>query len=251
MSTSTATQCRRIHIPGLMAVTLGHVAPATRAGAPSAGQEPTKVACGRIGAAVRRVRTLPAALPRGTVERHGRCRALGTMHTEPELTATTAWPGRYDIDVSNSRIAFCTRHLFGLAPVRAMFAIRSGSADIAEPVTASAIYAEIEAAIFRTANPLRDASVRSARLPDCARFPVITFRSGRVRAGDRALAGELTVRNVTRPVTLSVRRVAVSGDSFTASAAVRIDRTEFGVTGFPGLAARYLDLSVEVRCVRK
>jgi polyisoprenoid-binding protein YceI len=173
------------------------------------------------------------------------------MHTEPELTATTPRPGHYDIDLSKSRITFRTRHLFGLAPVRGIFAIRSGSVDIAEPVTASAIYAEIEAASFRTANPQRDASVRSARLLDCARFAVITFGNGRVRAEDRTLAGELTVRNVTRPVTLSVSQVAVSGDSFTASAAVRIDRTEFGVTGFPGLAARYLDLSVEVRCVRK
>ena len=39
--------------------------------------------------------------------------------------------------------------------------------------------------------------------------------------------------------------------SFTARAAVRIDRTDFGITASRGLAARYLDVSAEFRCVRR
>ena len=39
--------------------------------------------------------------------------------------------------------------------------------------------------------------------------------------------------------------------SFTASGTVRVDRTEFGVTAMRGLAGRYLDLTLEVRCVRR
>jgi hypothetical protein len=39
--------------------------------------------------------------------------------------------------------------------------------------------------------------------------------------------------------------------SFTARAAVRIDRAEFGITALRGLAGRYLDMSVEARCVRR
>jgi hypothetical protein len=42
--------------------------------------------------------------------------------------------------------------------------------------------------------------------------------------------------------------VTTAGQSFTASATVRVDRTEFGVTAMPGLVGRYLDLTVEVRC---
>ena len=38
--------------------------------------------------------------------------------------------------------------------------------------------------------------------------------------------------------------------SFTARATVRIDRTQFGITASRGLAGRYLDTTVEVRCVR-
>jgi hypothetical protein len=42
----------------------------------------------------------------------------------------------------------------------------------------------------------------------------------------------------------------VSPGSFTARATVRIDRYDFGLTASRGLAGRYLDVTVEVRCVR-
>ena len=83
---------------------------------------------------------------------------------------------------------------------------------------------------------------------DAARFPVISFRDGHVCADGRTIRGTLTVREVCRPVSLSIGQVTVAGPSFTASATVRVDRTEFGLTAMPGLAGRYLDLTVEVRC---
>jgi len=79
----------------------------------------------------------------------------------------------------------------------------------------------------------------------------MTFVNGRISADDRVVTGELTFRDVTRPVTLAIRQFTVSGDSFTVTAAVRIDRTKFGVTALRGLAARFLEISVEVRCARK
>ena len=60
----------------------------------------------------------------------------------------------------------------------------------------------------------------------------------------------LTVRGTTRPVTLTIIDCQVARGSFTARAAVRIDRTEFGITAARGLAARYLNLTVEVQCTR-
>src|ERR1035438_6631383 len=95
-------------------------------------------------------------------------------------------------------------------------------------------------------------SVLSPRFLDAAGHPVMTFRSDRIAAGNQALTGTLTVRGTTRPVTLTVTvtRCEVSRGSFTARATVRIDRTEFGITAARGLAARYLDLTVEVQCTR-
>jgi polyisoprenoid-binding protein YceI len=171
------------------------------------------------------------------------------MHAEPEITQAPPL-GRYEIDASQSRVRFRTRHMFGLGPVRGTVAIRSGSADIAEPLADSAIHAEIDTASFRTRNPLRDRSVRSTRFLDAARFPVISFRDGLVCEDGRTVRGTLTVREISRPVSLSISQVTMAEQSFTASATVRVDRTEFGVTAMPGLAGRYLDLTVEVRCAR-
>ena len=171
------------------------------------------------------------------------------MNQDHATSTTTPQLGRYEIDTGRSTVTFRTRHLFGLAPVHGRLAIRGGTVDIAEPLAASAVHAEIDAASFHTRNPQRDASVRSARLLDVARYPVITFISD--RADRQELAGLLTVRGVTRPVSLSIEQSTVSPRSFTVRATARIDRTEFGVTGYRGLAGRYLDLSLEVQCVRK
>ena len=73
----------------------------------------------------------------------------------------------------------------------------------------------------------------------------------RAPADGTTIRGTLTVREVCRPAVLSIGQVTPAGQSFTASAAVRVDRTEFGVTAMPGLAGRYLDLTVEVRCTRR
>jgi polyisoprenoid-binding protein YceI len=173
------------------------------------------------------------------------------MHTEPELTAeTTPQLGRYDIDPDRSAVTFRTRHLFGLAPVRGTFAIRGGTVDITEPVTASAVYAEIETGSFRTGYRPRDRAVRSPRFLNAARYPVMIFSAERLDA-DRVLSGVLTVGAVSRPVSLSIVHYAPSAGSFTARATVRIDRTEYGVTAARGLAGRYLDITVEVQCVRR
>jgi polyisoprenoid-binding protein YceI len=171
-----------------------------------------------------------------------------TTNQDHVTSTTTPQLGRYEIDTGRSTVTFRTRHLFGLAPVRGRFAIRGGTVDVAEPLAASAVHAEIDAASFHTRNPQRDASVRSARLLDAARHPVITFVSDRVDG--RELAGLLTVRGVTRPVSLSVEQHEVSPRSFTVRATTRIDRTEFGITAARGLAARYLDLTVEIQCNR-
>jgi polyisoprenoid-binding protein YceI len=119
---------------------------------------------------------------------------------------------------------------------------------VSEPLTGSRVYAEIDAASFHTGNPLRDARVRSAGLLGAGEYPVLAF-SGAGLDG-QVLAGTLTVREATRPVSVLAEVTGVSPGEFTARAKVRIDRYDFGVTASRGLAGRYLDVSLEVRCVR-
>jgi polyisoprenoid-binding protein YceI len=173
--------------------------------------------------------------------------AAGAMIGTPE-TRVTPRPGRYEIDTSCSAVTFQTRHLFGLAPVRGSFAIRAGTVEVAEPPAGSNVYVRIDPVSFRTGNGQRDDKVRSEHLLDVIRYPVITFRSDGLDGP--ALTGTLTVRNVTMPVTLSIERITLAPGSFNARASTRIDRTEFGVTAYRGMAGRYLDMTIEVRCVR-
>jgi polyisoprenoid-binding protein YceI len=169
------------------------------------------------------------------------------MQAKRDHAPATPRLGRYEIDISCSTVTFRTRHLFGLLPVRGTFTIRTGTIDVAEPLTDSSIRVEIETVSFRTGNGQRDGHVRSAGFLDAGRHPVMTFVSERVDG--TTVTGTLTVRDVARPVSLSIEQSAVSARSFTARATTRIDRTEFGVTASRGLAGRHLDVSLELKCV--
>ncbi|WP_042387119.1 YceI family protein [Streptacidiphilus melanogenes] len=164
-------------------------------------------------------------------------------------TTTALGLGRYVIDPSGSSVTFTTRHLFGLGLVRGSFAIRSGAVELAGPVTASAVTAELDAGSFRTGNDARDATVRSPKLLDTDRHPRIVFVSEQV--SEQEVTGTLTVHGVSRPVRLTVTDTTVSaeGSGFHVRATTRIDRTDFGVTAMRGLAGRHLALTVEVTCV--
>lgn len=169
--------------------------------------------------------------------------------------ATSLQPGRYPIDTSHSVVTFRIRHMFGLGTVRGRLGIRTGKLCIRAPLTDSSVYAEIDAASFLTGNEQRDRSVRSARLLDADRHPVMTFRAddlnGSSISGDlpgSTISGALTVRGVTRPIILLVDQSAVSSGSITARATTRVDRTDFGVTAYRGVAGRYLDVTMEIQC---
>jgi polyisoprenoid-binding protein YceI len=171
------------------------------------------------------------------------------METTPAQAATNPRLGRYDIDPAASTVRFRTRHLFGLAPVRGRFQIRAGTVDVTEPASESRVSVEIDTASLNSRNPARDATVRSARFLDASRYPVMVFVAEKMDGQD--LLGTLTVGAVARPVRLPVEVSDVSAGTFTARGSVRLDRTEFGVTASPGLAARYLDVSLEARCVAR
>jgi polyisoprenoid-binding protein YceI len=157
-------------------------------------------------------------------------------------------PGHYDIDTGGSTVTFRTRHLFGLAPVRGSFAIRRGAVDVTEPFAESAIYVEIETASFRTSNPMRNQAVPSRRFLDARTYPLITFSSDHLDQAAGVISGTLTVRDVQRPVVLSVTASELSGGRLTARATTRIDRHEFGISRARGLAGRYLTLTIAVEC---
>ena len=115
----------------------------------------------------------------------------------------------YKIDPAHSKIAFSVPHLLGTA--RGEFHKFNGSIVVdREHPERSSVTATIQVASIDTQIPRRDTHLLSADFFDAARFPTITFRSRSVRrsgmdTGD--IAGDLTLKGVTRPLTLRVKLV--------------------------------------------
>jgi two-component system sensor histidine kinase DesK len=59
-------------------------------------------------------------------------------------------------------------------------------------------------------------------------------------------AGELTIRQISSPVTLAIDSVEPAGAGFRARATTRVDRYALGVTAAKGMAARHLDIDLAV-----
>jgi polyisoprenoid-binding protein YceI len=156
--------------------------------------------------------------------------------------------GRYRLDPTRSSAAFRTRHLFGLGAVSGTMTVTSGEITIDPAVPQAAVTAAVSAASFNTGSRARDRDVRSARFLDAGQYPDITFRGGNLTMADGCwlLAGQLTVRDVTRPVTLAIESVEASGAGFRARATTRIDRYAYGLTAAKGMAARYLGIDLNV-----
>ena len=128
-----------------------------------------------------------------------------TGATTTTATATTTLTGDYRLDPVHTRIGFSVRHAM-VTKVRGAFNEFEGSGyfDQASPAN-SHVELTINAASIDTRNRDRDAHLRSNDFLAMDEYPEITFRSTSVQAlaEDRyAVSGDLTIRGVTKPVTV-------------------------------------------------
>lgn len=154
-------------------------------------------------------------------------------------TATAAPPKTsWKIDPTHTNVEFAIRHLM-IATVRGRFGDVAGTVQLdAENPDASAVDVTINVASIDTRVADRDAHLRSADFFDVEHFPVITFKSRRVTAaggGDLRVEGDLTIRGVSKPVTLNATeegrgRDPWGGDRAGFSATTKIRRSDFGLT---------------------
>ena len=143
--------------------------------------------------------------------------------------------GTWDIDPVHSDVSFSVRHMM-VSKVRGRFGEFSGQIVTGEDITGSSVQATIDATSIDTNNEQRDNHIRSADFFDVANHPTWTFTSTGVRVddGDLFLDGELTIKGVTRPVTLTLQAEGFGPDAFGGtragfSAATTINRNDFGV----------------------
>jgi polyisoprenoid-binding protein YceI len=157
--------------------------------------------------------------------------------------------GRYRLDPALSSVAFRTRHLFGLAGVKGTMPIVGGDIVLDPAVPEADVTVTLDVAATSTGDTRRDRDVGKPKFLNVDVYPEMTFRAdgpGALRRskGRLSLDGELTVRTVTKRVTLSIDSVETTGMGFRATATARIDRYAFGITAAKGMAARYLTVGL-------
>lgn len=112
--------------------------------------------------------------------------------------------GTWVIDPSHTSVGFAVRHL--MSRIRGTFDEVSGQIITGTHPCQSTVTATIGMSSVSTGNKMRDDHLRSADFFDAGRYPAMTFSSTAVRPrGDAwVLAGDLTIRDITRPVELQV-----------------------------------------------
>jgi polyisoprenoid-binding protein YceI len=173
--------------------------------------------------------------------------------------------GSYAIDPSHASFQFVARHL--MARTRGTFSGVSGVATIAERPEDSTLEVEIDTATVDTKDETRDAHLRSGDFFGVEDHPTISFRSTGVRPGageaEWKVDGELTIRGVTRPVTVDVEFLGGAVDPWGnqrigfSGAVPEVNREDWGLTwnaaletgGF--LLSKSVRLEIEAELVRK
>lgn len=166
-------------------------------------------------------------------------------------SATTTWT----IDPAHSVVELAVKHMM-FSTVKGRFANLAGTITLDEQnLAGSSVTAEIDASSIDTREAQRDGHLRSADFLDVENFPTITFRSTEIvpQGRDRfVLVGDLTIRGVTREVSLDAELAGQGTDpwggkrtGFTATSA--INRKDFGLNWNQALEAGGVLVSDQVK----
>lgn len=144
---------------------------------------------------------------------------------------------KWNLDTSHTSIDFKVRHM-GIASVRGSLKVLSGSVETDEAGRPSKIEAVIDAASIATGEPQRDGHLRSADFLHAEQYPEIRFVSTQIEplGGNRyRIQGNLTIRDITKPVTLEAEVSAPIKDPWgmqriAASASSQINRKDWNLT---------------------
>lgn len=153
------------------------------------------------------------------------------------MTTPNELNGTYTIDPSHTRIGFSTRHAM-VTKVRGAFNEVEGSATTGPNLEGASIEVTMQAASIDTRSADRDGHLKSADFFDVETYPTLTFRSTEVTAVDGdtlRVTGDLTIKDVTRPVTVDFEFAGAAQDPFGNErigfeGSTVVNRKDFGLT---------------------
>jgi polyisoprenoid-binding protein YceI len=176
---------------------------------------------------------------------------MSATRTIDDVQAPAA--GIWAIDPTHTTVEFVGRHLV-FTKVRGRFTGVSGTVTVADDPDASSVEVTLDATSVTTGTPDRDAHLRSADFFDVESYPVITFKSTSVewKGHEGTVTGDLTVRGVSKPITLDAELTGVvtdpwGGDRAVFSASGEVDREDWGLVWNMALESGGVLVSKKIR----
>lgn len=153
------------------------------------------------------------------------------------MSNLTDLAGTYTLDPSHTRIGFVTRHAM-VTKVRGSFNEFEGTATTDAGVQNAAINLTLQVASVDTRNADRNGHLVSADFFDAEKYPTITFNSTNIEALDAEtlrVTGDLTIKDVTAPVTIDFEYAGAATDPFGnervgLEGSVVVNRKDYGLT---------------------
>ncbi len=139
-----------------------------------------------------------------------------TTSFDAPTTAIDDITGDYTLDVSHSRLGFVARHAM-VTKVRGQLGAFTGTAHIDETTPAdSQVDLSADVTSIDTGSADRDGHLTSGDFFDAETYPTITFTSTDVKrdGGDWTITGDLTIKDVTKSVTIPFEHTGSARDPF-------------------------------------
>lgn len=162
----------------------------------------------------------------------------------------------WTVDTHHSGINFSVRNFF--VPVEGSFKLQSGKLvyDPANP-SANSVEAVIAVTSVNTQDADRDKHLNKPDFFTTEKFPTATFKSTKWEAAGEnkfKVTGELTIKDVTKPVTLDVALLGMGpgpqGKTISGwQATTKLNRKDFGVSYGPSIADE-VSLTINVQGVK-
>lgn len=144
----------------------------------------------------------------------------------------------WTVDQSHSNVGFSVKHMM-VSKVKGVFEDYSATVTAADlsDLSDATITFDIQVASISTKSEDRDNHLRSADFFDADQYPTISFQSTDIAkdGGDYKVTGDLTIKDVTKPVTFNVEFNGKGTNPWGVEvygfeAETKINRDEFGLT---------------------
>ena len=164
----------------------------------------------------------------------------------------------FKVDPVHSGVMFKVNHL-GVSSVWGRFNDPQGTIvwDDNDP-SKNRIDVTLQTAKIDTANKKRDDHLKSPDFFNAAQFPTLTFKSKSVTKkteGEYEVAGDLTVHGVTKPITVTVKKVGEASTQMGHRAgwetSFNVKRSDFGMNFMPGGIGDDVMLNVAIEGIRE